>query len=69
MDLSDIKLLKADVTKNNDDDKALLKHFELFGPPAIIFFDRESKEIKSLRFIGFAKPKKFINHIKQVKSL
>jgi len=67
--LSDIKLLKADVTKNNDDDKALLKHFELFGPPAIIFFDHESKEIKSLRFIGFAKPKKFINHIKQVKSL
>jgi thiol:disulfide interchange protein DsbD len=67
--LSDIKLLKADVTKNNDDDKALLKYFELFGPPAILFFDHESKEIKSHRFIGFAKPKKFINHIRQVKSL
>ena len=67
--LRDIKLLKADVTNNNDNDKALLKHFELFGPPAILFFDNESKEIKSHRFIGFAKPKKFINHIKQVKSL
>jgi len=67
--LRDIKLLKADVTKNNDNDKALLKYFELFGPPAILFFDNESKEIKSHRFIGFAKPKKFINHIRQVKSL
>jgi len=67
--LRDIKLLKADVTKNNDDDKILLKHFELFGPPAILFFDHESKEIKSHRFIGFTKPKKFINHIRQVKSL
>mgnify|MGYP001488635757 CR=1 FL=1 len=67
--LHDIKLLKADVTKNNDDDKTLLKYFELFGPPAILFFDHESKEIKSHRFIGFAKPKKFINHIRQVKSL
>ena len=31
--------------------------------------DIKSKEIKSHRFIGFAKPKKFINHIRQVKSL
>ena len=67
--LGDIKLLKADVTKNNDDDKALLKHFDLFGPPAILFFNNESAEIKSQRFIGFAKPKKFINHIRKVKSL
>ena len=67
--LGDIKLLKADVTQNNDDDKALLKHFDLFGPPAILFFDTESVEIKSQRFIGFAKPKKFINHIRKVKSL
>ena len=67
--LGDIKLLKADVTQNNDDDKALLKHFDLFGPPAILFFNNESAEIKSHRFIGFAKPKKFINHIRKVKSL
>ena len=67
--LGDIKLLKADVTQNNDDDKALLKHFDLFGPPAILFFNNESAEIKSQRFIGFAKPKKFINHIRKVKSL
>ena len=67
--LQDINLLKADVTENNDTDKILLKHFGLFGPPAIIFFNQQSEEIKSHRLIGFAKPENFIKHIKQVKSL
>ena len=67
--LQDINLLKADVTENNDSDKILLKHFGLFGPPAIIFFNQQSEEIKSHRLIGFAKPENFIKHIKQVKSL
>ncbi len=67
--LQDINLLKADVTENNDSDKILLKHFGLFGPPAIIFFNQQSEEIKSHRLIGFSKPENFIKHIKQVKSL
>ena len=37
--LDGMLLLQADVTANNDDDKALLKRFSLFGPPGIIFFD------------------------------
>lgn len=44
-------LLQADVTANTDDDKQLLKRFNLFGPPGMIFFDRESKEAG--RVIGF----------------
>ena len=55
--------------ENNDSDKILLKHFGLFGPPAIIFFNQQSEEIKSHRLIGFSKPENFIKHIKQVKSL
>ncbi|AYH42131.1 protein-disulfide reductase DsbD [Azoarcus sp. DN11] len=46
-------LLKADVTANNDDDKALLKRFNLFGPPGTIFFDRNGKERNDLRVVGF----------------
>ncbi|MFN5100362.1 MAG: protein-disulfide reductase DsbD, partial [Burkholderiaceae bacterium] len=37
--LDQMLLLQADVTANNDDDKALLKRFGLFGPPGIILFD------------------------------
>ncbi|MDD3352401.1 protein-disulfide reductase DsbD [Zoogloea sp.] len=46
-------LLQADVTANNDADKALLKRFRLFGPPGIIFFDATGTERQSLRVVGF----------------
>ena len=31
-------LLRADVTENDADDQALLKHFGIFGPPTIAFY-------------------------------
>ena len=46
-------LLQADVTANTLEDKALLKRFNLFGPPGIIFFDRQGKEVQGLRVIGY----------------
>ncbi|NMF91276.1 protein-disulfide reductase DsbD [Aromatoleum petrolei] len=52
-------LLKADVTANNDDDKALLKRFNLFGPPGTIFFDPAGKERDGLRVVGFMKADAF----------
>ncbi|MCZ6803227.1 MAG: protein-disulfide reductase DsbD [Proteobacteria bacterium] len=67
--LMQFTLLKIDVTKNNDVDKALLKQFDLFGPPAILFFNKESVEIKSHRLVGFIKAKAFVDHITQAISL
>jgi thiol:disulfide interchange protein DsbD len=52
-------LLKADVTANDAEHKALLKRFSLFGPPGIIFFDREGREIPGLRVIGFQPAERF----------
>jgi len=46
-------LLQADVTQNRDGHQALLKRFGLFGPPGIVFFDRQGDEIRGLRVIGF----------------
>ncbi len=46
-------LLQADVTANNADDKALLKRFNLFGPPGIIFFGKQGAEIQGGRVIGY----------------
>ena len=57
--LGDFVLLKADVTANTDADKALLKRFSLFGPPGIIFFDRQGREIEGLRVIGFQAAARF----------
>ena len=51
--LAGFTLLKADVTANTDEHKALLKRFGLFGPPGIIFFDAAGEERTGLRVVGF----------------
>lgn len=56
-------LLQADVTANNADDKALLKRFKLFGPPGIIFFDKEGREIQGGRVIGYQDADKFVRSL------
>jgi thiol:disulfide interchange protein DsbD len=56
-------LLRADVTANTADDKALLRRFRLFGPPGIVFFDAGGREIKGLRVIGYQSPEKFIKSL------
>jgi thiol:disulfide interchange protein DsbD len=58
--LTGIALMRADVTANTADDKALLKRFHLFGPPGIVFFDASGREIEGLRVIGYQPPEKFI---------
>jgi thiol:disulfide interchange protein DsbD len=58
--LRDAVLLQVDVTANSEDDKALLKKFDLFGPPGIIFFDKSGMELSALRVIGYEPPEKFI---------
>jgi thiol:disulfide interchange protein DsbD len=60
---ADMLLLKADVTANNADDKALLKRFNLFGPPGIIFFDKQGTEIQGGRVIGFQNADKFVQSL------
>jgi len=57
--LAGIAMLQADVTENRDEHKALLKRFGLFGPPGIVFFDRQGKEINGLRVVGFQPADKF----------
>jgi thiol:disulfide interchange protein DsbD len=52
-------LLRADVTANSDDDRALLKRFHLFGPPGIILFDAQGHELESARVVGFQDAARF----------
>jgi thiol:disulfide interchange protein DsbD len=53
-------LLQVDVTANTDEHKALLKRFSLFGPPGIIFFDAQGREVKGLRVIGYQNAERFL---------
>jgi thiol:disulfide interchange protein DsbD len=52
-------LLRADVTANTADDKALLQRFHLFGPPGIILFDAQGHELESVRVVGFQDAQRF----------
>ena len=64
-ELSQFMLLQADVTAMTADDNALLKHFNLIGPPAILFFDPRQNEKKHLRLVGYKTADDFLNHLKQ----
>jgi len=59
-ELDQMLLLQVDVTANNAHDKALLKRFSLFGPPGIVFFDADGREIKGLRVIGYQNAERFV---------
>ncbi|MDC0933041.1 protein-disulfide reductase DsbD [Arcobacteraceae bacterium] len=61
-ELSKYQLVKVDVTKNTQDDKALMKKFNLFGPPALIFY-KDGKEELNKRIIGYKNPQEFMENI------
>ncbi|ORU92539.1 MAG: cytochrome C biogenesis protein [Cycloclasticus sp. symbiont of Bathymodiolus heckerae] len=65
--LNNVLLLQADVTENNDDDRALLNSFSLIGPPAILFFDLNSNELNANRVIGYMPADEFLKQIKPLK--
>ena len=62
--LKQVILLRADVTDNDEIDQALMNEFKIFGPPAILFFGKDTREKKAFRLVGFLEADKFVNHIK-----
>lgn len=63
--LSGAVLLKADVTANDADDQALLRHFKLIGPPSLLFFGADGKERQGFRVVGFMGPEEFRAHVER----
>jgi thioredoxin:protein disulfide reductase len=51
--LSGVVLLRADVTADNADDKALLKRLSVIGPPTIAFYGRDGRERSGERVVGY----------------
>jgi thiol:disulfide interchange protein DsbD len=58
--LKNYQLIKIDVTNNTNDDKKLMKHFQVFGPPALILFEN-GRQIEKI--IGFIKPEDFLGRL------
>ena len=64
--LKNTQLLQADVTANNEDDKALLARYKLFGPPAILFYDKQGKEQTDFRVTGYQDAPQFLQSLQNV---
>ncbi|MGB1227260.1 MAG: protein-disulfide reductase DsbD [Poseidonibacter sp.] len=58
--LQGFTLLKADVTANNADDKALQEKYGIVGPPGLIFWDTNNEEVKASKIVGYKNPKDFL---------
>lgn len=58
-------LLQADVTANDAADQALLARFGIFGPPTIVFFDRDGRERAGARVVGFMPAREFAEHVRR----
>lgn len=64
--LRDVVLLQIDVTDGTPEDAALLKRFKLFGPPGILFIDRQGHDVPDIKVIGFLNKNDFLTVLNAV---
>jgi thiol:disulfide interchange protein DsbD len=58
-------LLRADVTRNDELDQALLQHLGILGPPTIAFYDTAGTEQRPYRVVGYMKAGDFTSVLRQ----
>ncbi|AEF43498.1 Thiol:disulfide interchange protein dsbD [Serratia sp. AS12] len=63
--LADTVLLQADVTANNAEQAALLKHLKVLGLPTILFFNGAGQEVPAARVTGFMNAPAFSAHLQK----
>lgn len=64
--MSHFILLRADVTANDDQDKALERQFHVIAPPTFLFFTPNGQELKDSRIVGQEESQTFANHLRQI---
>jgi thiol:disulfide interchange protein DsbD len=50
--LKGYRLIRFDMTDSNDEQRAKLDHYKLFGPPALLFFGKDGNEVTNVRVVG-----------------
>jgi len=63
---TNIQPLQADVTENDDTDAALMAQYDIIGPPAILFFDRQGNELPDRRLVGFYEADEFAAYLQSI---
>ena len=65
--MNEAVLLQVDVTANDDADKAMMRRFGLFGPPALVMFSGTGAEIPDSRVIGYQSANKFLRSLEKLR--
>ena len=65
-ELKRFTFITVDITDQTDDDMAILKKYNLFGAPNIIFFDKKNKNLPKKAITGFIPAEKFAKHLKSI---
>ena len=65
--MKDFVLIQIDVTKNNKEHEKLLKRFGLYGPPGIIFFDKNGNHLQQYDIVGFKNAEDFLSILNKIK--
>jgi thioredoxin:protein disulfide reductase len=64
--MAQFTLLRADVTANDAEDRALLQAYGLFGPPSFLFFTSDGEEFKEFRIQGEVDRHRFSAHLERL---
>lgn len=66
--LSHFKTIQVDVSANNANDQAIMKHFQVVAPPTFLFFDKQGKELTPSKWVGEGNAEKFLEVLEGVLS-
>ena len=67
--LAEFRMLRVDVTDNTADHQALLQRFGLFGPPSLLFFAPDGRELTEVRIQGDVDADRLAAHLEAILGL
>lgn len=65
--LKRFKFIQLDISDYTKDDQEIMRHFNIFGAPNILFFDSKANALEDRFQQGFVKPKRFLELLQSVK--
>ena len=66
--LTSLNLIKFDITETSEGSNKFLNDFKIFGPPVIMFFNKNGNELRQSRIVGFVDSEQFIKKFNQIDS-
>ena len=66
--LKEYRLVRFDITQSSAEQRALLDRYQLFGPPALLFFAANGSEKTEARVVGETNAGDFANHLQRIRA-